>query len=126
MQFHPKGARHVEQRRKTWITVRAQRAIETFADEAGIFGNLRHAFCARDFAKCPGNTERIVEGFIELGILIRRHLFWRAQLFRDIVRNRFGSEKLPCSGFDFCLGHEGSVLKVFCQPDCQIDVLLLA
>ena len=48
-----------QNRRKLGISIRAERFVEAFASQSGLFRNTRHPLCARNHAERVRNQSRI-------------------------------------------------------------------
>ena len=53
---YTKSPRHLQNGCKTWISICAQRTIETFSTKARIFGYLSHTLSSRNVTECAGNA----------------------------------------------------------------------
>src|SRR2546427_6019923 len=85
MKLDAKCTGHFQHSGETWISAGAEGSIQTLATEAGILGDLTHAFCASDIAERLRDACRIVRRFVQPGVKVRGHLLGRAEVFSYVI-----------------------------------------
>ena len=85
-QLQAQGADDPEDRVQTRITFSRKRLVETFAGQAGIACNLRHALGAGDVAQRLGNERGVAIGLLHASFQVCGHFLRCAKVLGDVVR----------------------------------------
>ena len=120
VQSHTQCPGDPEDRRKSGVAVGAQCFIQTLAAQPRLAGDLRHSLRTCDIAQRTRDARGVIRRLGKPRIQISGHLPRRAQVFGDIVRQRFG-----LNSFLGCFGNVRLLLKIFCKLQRQPNVALL-
>src|ERR1700675_4803975 len=89
VQSQPQGIYHLEDCVEVGTTLTGERFVETFARQAGITSDLRHAPGACNIAQRLGDERCVALRLIKASLQICRHFFRRSKVLGDIVAGSF-------------------------------------